>query len=456
MIIGRQDELNQLETAYHAKEPQAVYISGESSVGKTALVYEFLSNHRNSFYFSACNSSISMNHSLFINELQAQGFFTDCNPSVCDDTFSILLKKTRKDQILIVLDDAQYAPQLAEELQRRLIEWKAAHDFPIRLLLIISGNMSEEMLATLQKSGNGIASRHISLSALTYLKAMPYYSSFDDEEKVLLYGITGGLPGCLNLIDKTKSFKDNLYSMFFSDISPLLDECGKYVEKQFRQPGIYHAILYAIASGKVRLGEISIAVGLEYNKLSKYIGSLLNCGLIDRIIPANEQHLKKQHKKTFYSIRNNMLLFWYRFVFPVRSAIRMGLGKKLMRMGHLSNIDSYAQKVFFEICRQYCLTLRQSGKFFLDFQSIGYFWEKEPSPDNLYLMASAHNQTCLMQCLWDKQKIHVRHLHSLTKEGIETGSEKFFVFSRKGFTSSALQYSAKHPNVWLLSLYYMK
>lgn len=458
MIIGRQDELNQLEASYHAKGPQVVFVTGEDRVGKTALVHEFVSAHRNGYYFAACNVSTSLNTSFFVTEMQVQGAFSDDQITDWEKALNVLLEKSLSDQIVLAVDDIQYALQMVEKLLTRLYEWKQNNGSPIRMMLILAGIVQKNTLSTLQKNIVSIRPLRITLLPLTYLKAMPYYNAFMDEEKVLLYGITGGYPGYLNLIDATKSFKDNLYSMCFAETSSLYLEGKKYVEEKVRQPVVYHAVLYAIASGKIRLGEISAAVGLEYNKLSKYIGSLLDMGIIERIIPADEQHLKKQHKKTFYMIRNNMLLFWYRFIFPVRGAIRMGMGKKILRTGILSELDIFAQKVFFDICIQYCISLKQKGNFFVDFKRIGYFWKQEVSLDTLFLLAFDDKNSCLMQCLWDKQKVSVSQLQALARENIESRSfERYIiVFSRKGFTGPALQYSAKHPKIRLLSLYYMK
>ena len=458
MIVGRQEELNKLETSYYAKGSRIVCVTGEDHVGKTALVREFISTHPNGYYFAACNASVSLNTSFFVTEMLAQGILSDKQNPEWESALDVLLKKALSEQIVLIVDDIQFALQMVEKLLVRLTEWKKKNDTSVRLMLILVGNIKGDTIIELQNSIAELSFLHITLLPLTYLQAMPYYSGFMDEEKVLLYGITGGFPKYLKLIDAAKSFKENLYSMCFMDTSCLYLEGKLILEEKVRQPAVYHAILYAIASGKVRLGEISDSVGLDYNKLSKYICSLLNMGIIERIIPANEQHLKKQHKKTFYIIHNNMLLFWYAFIFPVRGTIRMGLGKKILREGLFSRLDTYARKIFFDICIQYCNVLKQRGDFFIDFQRIGYFWKQEFSPDNLYLLAINCQGSCLMQCLWDKQKVDVGQLQVLTGEGIENATDKNYiiVFSRKGFTAPALRYSARHPNIRLISLYYMK
>lgn len=459
MITGRQAELNLLETIYHLKGEQIVLVTGEKYVGKTALIREFSVQH-NGIYLSACNASLALNKLFFVKEIQMQ-----CSLSISEtlqDWNSViqeLLKKSSGNRVILIIDNIQYILEIVGEILQLLHNWKSQQTFPVRLMIVFAGDVTEENCEFIRKI-TGTEITVMKLKPLTFLEAMPYYNTvFTDDEKILLYGVTGGFPGFLNLIEPGKSFRDNLYKMFF-ETNAYMFRCGRdWIERRVRQPAVYHAILYAIASGKVRLGEIAEEVGIDYNKLSKYIGSLLNMGIIERIIPADEKQINKQHKRTFYIIRNNMLLFWYHFVFPVQSSIQTGAGKKILRTEVLSQLDTYAQKIFFDVCFQYCEALKQKGNFSMNFQNIGYFWKQEISLDKMFLIAFNTRQYCLMKCLWDKQKVSVRQLQEMEEEGpTEFVNKEVFnvVFSRKGFTGPALQYSAKHPKIRLISLYYMK
>ncbi len=74
------------------------------------------------------------------------------------------------------------------------------------------------------------------------------------------------------------------------------------LSEQFRTPESYHAILYAIATGKHRLSEIAKHMAVPNNQCKKYLDALIAMGLVA---------VKEHH----YSILNSYVDFWHRFFY---------------------------------------------------------------------------------------------------------------------------------------------
>ena len=205
--------------------------------------------------------------------------------------------------------------------------------------------------------------------------------------------------------------------------------------------------------------DIAEAVGMSMNKVSKYVGVLLKAGFLQKLVPADEMMLHKQHKNTCYMLTDTMLCFWYRCVYPYLGSIAMGLGKFLLRNKILSALDNYARLVFLKICYQHCYALRKRKNFSFDFSNIGFLWPKEDcSWEQLRLVAYGKNEVCYMQSLWTKCKVDVDTIKRLQQDYIsDDGKDVYYIlFSRKSFTDRALGYEARTRSVRLISLMYLK
>ena len=66
MFIGRQDELDFLESRYQEKNGQLIVVYGRRRVGKTTLISEFIKD-KNALFFLASQESEAQNRNLFNN-----------------------------------------------------------------------------------------------------------------------------------------------------------------------------------------------------------------------------------------------------------------------------------------------------------------------------------------------------------------------------------------------------
>jgi AAA+ ATPase superfamily predicted ATPase len=116
-----------------------------------------------------------------------------------------------------------------------------------------------------------------------------------------LCAVTGGLSALLNDYDENNPFSDNFYAWTSTD-SMLYRLMPQMLSEQFRTPESYHAILYAIATGKHRLSEIAKHMAVPNNQCKKYLDALIAMGLVA---------VKEHH----YSILNSYVDFWHRFFY---------------------------------------------------------------------------------------------------------------------------------------------
>lgn len=454
MFIGRKKELATLEKLYNSNELNCVCLTGDAGIGKTALLQEF-ARRKHKAYFCVRASTNNANKAAFYTELSVQGI-VQCSSGYWQDILKLIYKKAKGEKIVLLIDDVQELENSFSELLPEIIACLQTEAEKLRLLLVFSGRECDYVLHLLGKSKLPLSK--IFLQSLNYEDVLPCLIPFSNEEKVLLYGVTGGKPAYLQLIDSTLSFKDNLYNLFFSPTASLLHVAEQILALHFRQPHIYHAILCSVACGAIHMKEIAEAVGMPDNKTSKYVGVLVEKGLLKKLVPLVEAKLGKQQKTTCYILADTMLTFWYRFVYPFLSSIAIGCGNYLLRTKVLTALDDYAKVLFLEICRQYCYTLRERGDFH-KFMQFGYFWPKDNcAVEQIRLIAYDKNSAGFMQCVWEKSKVDVPLIKQLQDEYADkTGRSNYYtIFSRRGFTDRALGYAARTKEVRLVSLFYLK
>ena len=456
MFLGRQSELAFLEKLYNSNELHCVCLNGAAGIGKTALLQE-LGKRRSKAYFCVRSCTENANKAAFLAEMAVQGIV---DSKVCmswQDALNAIIKKACGEKMLLMIDDAQELTSSFASFLPALMQGLQAEEKRLRLLVVFCGRETNAVSDGLQKSG--LKAEQVQLQPLSYEECLECFTPFSNDEKVLLYGVTGGAPRYLQYIDASKSFKENLYQLFYAPSACMVKEGENILARTFRQPHIYHAVLCSVACGSVHMKDIAEAVGMSMNKVSKYIGVLLKAGFLQRLVPANELILHKQHKNTFYMLTDTMLCFWYRCVYPYLGSITMGYGKFLLRTKISSALDNFASLVFLKICYQHCYALRKRKNFSFDFSIMGFLWPKEDcSWEQLRLVAYGKNEVCYMQCLWTKSKVDVDTIKRLQQEYVcEDGKEAYYIlFSRKGFTDRVLGYEARTQSVRLISLMYLK
>lgn len=458
-FIGRSKELALLEGLYASNRLQLVYLTGDKQIGKTALIKEFLKKKRYG-YFCLRKSTVSVNMAAIFTELGLQGFENGKEDSSWEKRVELLFQRALGEKLVLVLDRAEELEDNFPELLAFVKNTLEALGERLRLLVIFVGEELQYLKEKRHSALKKCQPLELKLEPVAYREVASQLRNFSNEEKVVLYGVTAGYPGYLKYVDQELSLKDNLQKLFFSNGAVLLEEPLRILSRSLRQPNIYHAILCSVACGAIRTSEISKAVNMEYNKLSKYLGVLVELGLLSRVIPVDEQELKKQHKKTFYMLNSTMLQFWYKYVFPFLSEIELGQGGNILRKRVMPDLQEYCQSIFPRICLSYCRQLNSTGSFNRDYGQLGWWWRSNDTlfSEKLYLMAVREKEAMLISCCWDNQKVDLEEISKLEELGkeINTRAMNYLVFSRRGFTDRAQELSARNPDLRLISLNYLR
>ncbi len=379
-FIGREEELESLENAWQKNGFQMAVVYGRRRIGKTTLLRKFSLGKR-CVYYTAIKTTSERN-----TELLGQSVIEQLEPKMTGTTFKslesifdFLNKKSRKQRLILIIDELPYFARREESLVSMLQKWIDEKWQFGNLFLILCGSsvsfMEEEILG--EKSPVfGRRTMQIRLDAFDYRQTGLFVSSWSAREKAIAYGITGGIAKYVSLLDENKSLDDNIVSLYFNKTGYLYEEADNLLTQEFREVDLYSRIIEAVSGGAGQINEIADKVGIPTQNIVHAIKNLCETGITMKLQAITEEGNKK---KTKYILADEMLRFWYRFIPEAIGAIEIGKGRLFYEHNVKPLLNDYMGNVFEKICRQYTLFAGIMGEFACMVTRVGTWWGTNPA-----------------------------------------------------------------------------
>ena len=409
MFVGREKELSALNTLYEEDTFQMVVIYGRRRIGKTTLISKFISD-KPAIFFTAQEVNDTLNLRRFSKEIY--GFF-DMPESIgafsnWNSAFEFLANKAKERRFILAFDEFPYAAA-ANHALKSILQTAIDHGFKNTGLYIILcgshvGFMENEVLGY-KSPLFGRRTAQLKLDGFDYYDAGKMLGDFSSEDKLKLYACVGGTPHYLSQIKASESFDDNIKRLFFDTAGYLFNEPMMLLQQELREPAMYNSIIATIAGGATRLNEIAVNISEDSPKVSKYLQTLVNLQIIDKVYPFGDN--PQNSRKGIYRIADNCYDFWYSFVFPYRSEIESGSGDIVAETEALGErLSSYIGKPPFEtICLQYLQRANRYDMLPFTATSFGSWWGKDPkekaqSDFDVIAANRSSKQIILGECKW--------------------------------------------------------
>ena len=457
-MIGREKDLLLLDTLHASDSFEFLVLYGRRRTGKTTLLKEFAKTHPVLFY-SAQIKNDSMNLSDFSHTVQryftgtAFGSFSDWKAA-----FDFITSQLSDKRITLIIDEFPYIAETNESIVSRLQHtidhaWKDKNIF-----VILCGSSVSFMESKVMGSKSplyGRATSNLELLGFDYLTSSLFFPDYSYEEKLLAYGILGGIPCYLERFKDTSSIARNISLHILRTGSFLKDETQNLLKMELRELGVYNSIFEAIASGASRLNEIAQSIHEDTTKCSKYIQTLKRMRLIEKRTPSGD---KPSSRRSLYQITDNFFLFWYHFVFSNASYYEL-LGEDESAQEIVTALPSYMGYVFKQICMEY-LKLRAKNRTlpFVPAQ-IGRWWGTNPKTrkqDDIDILAidSTGNSALFCECKYRNRPFGMdeyRNFFQATEIFTRYTQRYYYLFSKSGFTAQ-VEKRAREEGVRLVNL----
>lgn len=388
-MIGRIQEMNQLERMYRSTRFEFMVMYGRRRIGKTTILQEFSKIHK-TIFFPAQEKNDALNLQDFSRLLQ-EYFDGDFIAGFAnwEDALNYLGRKAQDQRTVLIIDEFPFLAETNPSI-KSILQHKIDHDWKDRnLFLILCGSSVSFMLNDIMGYKSPLYGRStgsMEVLPFDYLESAAFFPNYSEEDKLIAYGILGGVPRYLNAFDPKRSLKENIISEILTEGAFLNEEPQTLLRMELREPAVYNSILEAVANGCNRVVEIADRIHEEKSKCSKYMLTLQTLRLLEKHVPCGDP---SGSKKGNYEITDHFYRFWYRFVFSNKSYYSM-LGIEKAADEIMGEISDYMGPVFEDICRQYLIRRAKAGTIPFTPYVIGRWWGNNPvikAQDDVDLLA---------------------------------------------------------------------
>ncbi|MCR5150906.1 MAG: ATP-binding protein [Clostridiales bacterium] len=460
MFIGRQQELEMLNDLYNSNRFEFLVLYGKRRVGKTTLLSEF-SKDKNSVFYSAQEKNSALNIESFSKAVQVRysssyfGTFESW-----DSAFRYIGDNTGDERQVIIIDEfpfvAQDTPSIKSTLQHIIDhEWKQK-----KIFLILCGSsisfMENEVLGY-KSPLYGRATATYELLPFDYYDSASFFPNYSINDKLIAYGILGGIPCYLENFSDKLTIAENLEKKVLKTGAFLKEEPQVLLRMELREPAVYNSIFEAISNGASRMNEIAGKIHEDSSKCSKYLDTLRTIKLIEKKYPAGE---KETSRKTIYSIADPFFLFWFYFIFSNRSYYEIiGPQKAAKDIVDKNNLSDYMGTVFEKICTEYMKRKAREGKLPFYPNIIGKWWgnnpEKKQQDDvDILLIDKSGEAAIFCECKYRNELFGKSEFEDLVSSSnlFQKKHKYYYLFSKSGFTKWVQDKANKSDNIKLIKV----
>lgn len=301
---------------------------GRRRIGKTSLLLESVRGQKYLYLFVA-----RKNENLLCSQFQSDaekmlGLKIFGTITQFRDLFEQLLIFATREHFTLIIDEFQefesVNPAIFSDIQNLWDQYKDK----ARINFIACGSIYSLMMKIFENRKEPLFGR---LSSKIILQPFAvsvtkdilreYNAKYTPEDLLCLYLLTGGVAKYIELLmDAGAVTYKQMLDMVTRADSPFLGEGKDLLISEFgKEYGTYFSILQLIASGKNRQSEIDSII-------DKNTGAyLVNLEKEYSLIVRNKPMFSKPgSRRARWSLNDNYLRFWFRFIYPNQSLIEMG------------------------------------------------------------------------------------------------------------------------------------
>ena len=376
MFIGRDYELNELQKLYQKSSFQFPVIYGRRRVGKSKLIQEFIKD-KTAIFFTAIESNSQRNL-----ELLSTSIWNTLLPAMSslppfpsyENAFEKIVDIAQKQKLIFVIDEYPYLASAERSISSVLQSYIDNFFSKTDMMLILCGSsmsFMENQVLGYQSPLYGRRTAQFKIFPLDYWESSKFVPHYTNEEKSIVYGITGGVPKYLELIDESLTLKENIIELFLKPNGYLYEEPYNLLKQELREPANYNAIIEAIATGASRLNEISTKTHMDTANLSACLKILISLGIVKKESAITEE---SNRKKTLYSLSDHMFCFWYRYIPNHLFMIETGDAEAVYDNRIKSTISNFMGSIFEEMCKQYLYKQNLQNRLPFKLYQLGRWW----------------------------------------------------------------------------------
>ena len=377
MFIGRTRELQELSaeiTDWNRRT--AVLVYGKRRVGKSTLIKEAARNFDGIVINHLCvQSTFEGNLDLIYRSVSAGLSLPDMK---FDSLFAMMdFLRTLDKKILLIIDEYPKKKKKKKKNEVDSYMQTVIDRLPDNVKLILCGSYITIMKELLTEDnplfGRFSLIQHI--HDFDYYDAAKFYPELPVKDKVAFYAVFGGSPYVLENLDPQATIQDNIQRLLLPETGLIRSHIENVMLREI-QKSFDARILEILGNGKKKYSEIRSRIGGdETGLLDKQLKILLDMETIQKTNPINR---KSDKRKQFYEITDNLMRFYFTFIFGSAGTItRIGGEQYYKRNIEGEFLRQFVSRRLEGIALQYFHRQAVSGRI-PDIEDFGSYWYDDP------------------------------------------------------------------------------
>ena len=458
MFIGRNFEIEELEERLKSPRFEMMPIYGRRRVGKTRLLEEFTKDKKTIFFtanqFGEEENLKNLSLSIGISLLGSQNPLA--YPSFQTAFLEVADLVGKLDEpVVFVIDEYPYLAQSNMGISS-VLQWvidKYYLKLPNLMLILTGSQMSfmQRQVLGYESPLYGRRTGQIKLLPLDFNEARRFLPKMPLNEFLTIFGVTGGIPLYLEMMNDNFSLKDNVKNNLLKTSTLLYEEPENLLMQELRSPNIYNDVLIAVANGATQLNEIADKTKIESGNIIKYVNTLIDLNILNKKNPLT--NIGK--RKPLYYIQDGLFHFWYRYVPKYQNFIgRKQISDIWPRIEE--DLIQFTSLIFEDFCRNWILT---NSKILVS--EVGGWWGNNPlvkksganaEEVDVIGIGLEKDEIVIGECKWRNEITGVDVGEKLVERAqfFPYLHKELYIFSKKGFSDELISY-AKKNNIHLMT-----
>ena len=451
MFLGRTSELNYLNTFYDSEGSQLLVVYGQRNIGKTSLLKEFVKGKPYHYYCARSASEREQTYEWGRELRNLTGNLPEY-PSYAEIFEGI--SENGSGKMVMIVDEFQHAVKSGNAFMKDLVSFvreRGKHREILVVLLSSSTGWVENSMVTRIGEAAYALSGFLKIKELPFEEMRRFFSKFSAEECVEAYAILGGFPGLWTQFDDALSIKENICRFILNPHTYLQEEGLRTVAEELRETAVYHTILASIASGRHKLNDLYRHTGFSRAKISVYLKNLMELELVEKVFSYDTEG-KANTQKGIYRIRNHFVHFYFRFLYPNRSALALKSVDEFYEEHIQLFFKNFATPYFKEVCRQQIEKWDREEKLPIGIDRIGEWVGKSGHID--VIAQDETGKTLVAYCNWERSVMQYEDYEKLLSniEKAKLGADTIYLFSIQRFDEKLSLEAKMKKNLKLISL----
>jgi AAA+ ATPase superfamily predicted ATPase len=375
MFYGREKELAELREQFASPDRTAVLVYGKRRVGKSTLIRKAAEDFHGIVINHLCvQSTLQGNLELLSRSVCMALHFPTMTFATIMDLFDFLERQPQP--ILLILDEYPYLKAAGRKNEVDSYMQTVIDSLPANVKLVLCGSYITVMRELLEEE-NPLFGRFtdvLHLEEFDYYDAAAFYQSSDIRRKIANYAVFGGSPYVLSVINPQQSVAENVIRFLLPSTGLLRIYIENVMLKEIQK--VYDVRIFeAIGNGRKKYGEIQSGLNVtDSGLLDKQLKILLNMEAISKVSPINKLN---DRRKQFYVIQDNLMRFYFTYVFNREAQIVLLGEKAFYEAMILPSLEEFVSRRFEDIAVQYFSRLVKRGDL-RGIYAIGSYWYDDP------------------------------------------------------------------------------